>query len=93
MAMADDESVSDPLSGQSSEAVLHLIKPVISFNELSFLPLDSQSNIYGLARLQYNDKTILLVSTIRGGIFQVHYDPASLRLSWKQIEFLYIPGN
>lgn len=86
----DDGNISDPLSTQSSETML---QPSILFNELHFLALESQSNIYGMARLQYNEDTTLLVATIRDGIFQVHYDPVSLRLSWKRIEFSYIPGN
>ena len=64
----------------------------VSMHELSFLALPSQSNVYGMSAISYQDTNMLLVATLRGEIYKLEYDQRSLRPSLKPVTFCYIPG-
>ena len=64
----------------------------VSMHELSFLALPSQSNVYGMSAISYQDTNMLLVATLRGEIYKLEYDQRSLRPSLKPVTFSYIPG-
>ena len=65
----------------------------VSLNELSFLSLPSQSNVYSMAAVNYLGSNKLLIATLRGEIFKLEYEKRSLRPSFKPVPFSYIPGN
>ena len=83
----DDAFYSSPQLYQLSSDALE-----VSMHELSFLALPSQSNVYGMSAISYQDTNMLLVATLRGEIYKLEYDQRSLRPSLKPVTFSYIPG-
>lgn len=69
--------------------------PEILFHESQFVPLQRQSNIYGLLDLCVNGSNKLVVATLRGEIFCLEYHKPSIQRppSLTPISFNYIPGK
>lgn len=69
--------------------------PQILFNEAQFVPLQSQSNIYGLVVLCVSGSCKLVVATLRGVIYCLDYHKPSIQRppSLSPINFNYIPGG
>ena len=68
--------------------------PEILFHESQFVPLQRQSNIYGLLGLCVNGYNKLVVATLRGEIFCLEYHKPSIQRppTLTPISFNYIPG-
>lgn len=66
----------------------------IILHEVHFMPLRSQSNIYGSLNLCIDGSNKLVVTTLRGEVHCLEfYDPLVQRPpSFKSIAFSYIPG-
>lgn len=87
---AGGSSSSDPLSSHPSDLSL---SSAHSFHELNFFPLASQSNTYSLVSINVGGVNKLLVATVSGEIYRLELDQKTLKSSWKQITFSYIPAG
>uniref|UniRef100_A0A6G1SN71 Kaptin n=1 Tax=Aceria tosichella TaxID=561515 RepID=A0A6G1SN71_9ACAR len=60
--------------------------------DLNYFPLDVESNIYGMTKLEFDDKTNkILVATLDCRIYCINYN--RFKPQTKEVEFTYIPNG
>ena len=67
----------------------------VHFNEVYFIPLSGQSNVYGLATLKTKDMNRVVVSHVRGekSPLCVEFQRGALRPTSNAVNFSYIPSK
>ena len=65
----------------------------LRFEEIHFSPLPSQTNIYGLTKVESNEEgNKVVLASLSGRVVCLEYPPNSLIPSSREVPFTYIPG-
>ena len=68
-------------------------KEKLSFEEIHFSPIPSQTNIYGLTKVESDGKgNKIFLASLSGRVVCLEYLPNSLVPSSREVPFTYIPG-
>ena len=66
----------------------------LTFDEASFTALPSQTNIYGMSKIESeNNCNKVLLASLRGSVVCVEYPDQSLQPRAREVPFTYIPGK
>ena len=66
----------------------------LRFEEIHFSPLPSQTNIYGLTKVESNEEgNKVVLASLSGRVVCLEYPPNSLIPSSREVPFTYIQGE